>query len=133
MLFLVLDNTTGENKTGIMLLMGAWLVATKRFKQVRVYFLPVGHTHILIDQIFGVITSALRQREILTPERLVSHINGALARNTQYNAQPVQWLHSLFDVWAWYKECVISKEEPEGLFKRPQMVDADGRYYGMND
>ena len=37
-LFLVLDNTTGENKTAVMLAMAAWLVATGRFKQVRIFF-----------------------------------------------------------------------------------------------
>ena len=45
-LFLLLDNTTGENKTRVTLAMAAWLVATKRFKQVRVFFLNVGHTHV---------------------------------------------------------------------------------------
>ena len=94
-LFILLDNTTGENKTNVMLAMASWLVATKRVKQVRVFFLMVGHTHVLIDQIFGVITVNIRGKEILLPERLMSHIDAALVKCPQYEAQPVEWLHSL--------------------------------------
>ena len=55
-LHLQLDNTSGENKNETMIAIGAWLVASGYFKRVRVFFLMVGHTHIIIDQIFGVIT-----------------------------------------------------------------------------
>ena len=132
-LFILLDNTTGENKTNVMLAMASWLVATKRVKQVRVFFLMVGHTHVLIDQIFGVITVNIRGKEILLPERLMSHIDAALVKCPQYEAQPVEWLHSLWDFWDWTKQMDIIKGAAEGVFKRPELTDEHGKYNGMND
>ena len=133
-LFLVLDNTTGENKTAVMLAMAAWLVATGRFKQVRVFFLLVGHTHIIIDQIFGVITKRLKGHEILTPERLISIIDRAMSSVPQYDARPVQWLRSIFDFWGWHHEMKVPKDVAEGLYKRQtNLHDAQGKYCGMQD
>jgi hypothetical protein len=131
LLFLLLDNTTGENKTEVMLAFASWLVGTKRVKQVRVFFLYVGHTHIIIDQIFGVITVNLRGKPILLPERLMSLIDQAVAKNPQYQGVPVQWLRSLFDFWAFTKE--MKTRNTEGLFKRPEITDEAGKYAGMSD
>ena len=61
-LHLQLDNTTGDNKNETMMLYAAWLVQTGQFQRVRLFFLPKGHTHILIDQIFGRVTAHLTSR-----------------------------------------------------------------------
>ena len=132
-LFILLDNTTGENKTNVMLAFASWLVATKRFKQVRVYFLMVGHTHVIIDQIFGVVTVYLRGREILLPEDLMKHIDNALLKCPQYEAKPVEWLHSLWNFWDWSDQMDIIKAAAEGIFKRPELTDEHGKYQGMSD
>ena len=87
-LHLTLDNTSGENKNETLLAMCAWLVASGRFKQVRVLFLMVGHTHVIIDHIFGVITVGLRRKELLLPEDLVRNIEASLAENPQYMSKP---------------------------------------------
>ena len=55
-----LDNTTEDCKNSTTFAMAAWLVATGRCRRVRVFFLDVGHTHVVIDQIFGVVTRGLR-------------------------------------------------------------------------
>ena len=99
--------------------------------QVRIFFLMVGHTHIIIDQIFGVITVAMRGKEILLPSQLIHIINTAVDANPQYQPHPVEWLHSIFDFWAFRKQ--LKPLTLDGIFKRPTIVDEDGRYYGMCD
>ena len=132
-LFILLDNTTGENKTNIMFAMGAWLVATGRVKQVRIFFLMVGHTHIIIDQIFGVVSVSLRGKEILLPQQLISTIDGSLAKKPSYMAQPVTWLRCLYDFWDWSKQMDMPNGVAEGAFKRQGLADEEGTYNGMYD
>lgn len=131
-LFLVLDNTSSENKNEVMLAMAAWLVASGRFKQVRVFFLPVGHTHVIIDQIFGVITVGLRRHELLLPEDLIANIEATLASNPKYMGQPLQELHHLWDFNAWVKNemgpCNVKR-----ICGAEKVADAEGAYTGMRD
>jgi hypothetical protein len=49
-LFLQLDNCSGENKNWLVLQFLSMLVDMKIVKAIEVNFLPVGHTHIDIDQ-----------------------------------------------------------------------------------
>jgi len=51
-LHLQLDNTSAENKNSTVVAFAAWLVARGYVKRVRLFYLPVGHTHIIIDQVF---------------------------------------------------------------------------------
>jgi len=133
-LFLVLDNTTGENKTAVTLAIASWLVASGRFKQVRVFFLLVGHTHVLIDQIFGTITKYLKGTDILLPEDLCSMIDAALAKNPQYKAKKVTWLRSLWNFWGWIRTMDVPKDVVDGIFKRQTAVhDKEGKFDGMYD
>jgi hypothetical protein len=130
-LHLTVDNTTGENKNETLLYMCAWLVASGRFKQVRVLFLLVGHTHVIIDHIFGVVTVGLRRKELLLPSDLIQNINGSLAENPQYMAKPVQTLHCLWDFKAWCK-ATMETVPIDRLFKG-NVQDIEGSYSGMYD
>ena len=105
-LHLQLDNTTAENKNTIMLAIAGWLVGTGLFRRVRVFFLMVGHTHIIIDQIFGVITKYVKRSELFTVPDLENVINYAMSNNTQYQAQDVRVLTALFDFFSFGKEKV---------------------------
>ena len=125
-----LDNTTGENKNEIMIMLSAWLAATK-VRQVRVYFLPVGHTHIIIDHIFGVITVGLRRKELLLPRELMQNIDESMASCPVYSAKPTQWLHCLWDFSDWAKK-TIQHHPLERLFGG-DVQDEDGTYTGMYD
>jgi len=49
--FLQLDNCTGENKNWLLLQYCSMLVEMGKVKEIQVNFLPVGHTHIDIDQV----------------------------------------------------------------------------------
>ena len=51
-LHLQLDSTSAENKNSTVISFCAWLVARGTVKRVRLFYLPVGHTHIIIDQVF---------------------------------------------------------------------------------
>ena len=129
-LHLTLDNTSGENKNETLLGMCAWLVASGRVKQVRCLFLMVGHTHVIIDHIFGVITVGLRRKELLLPEDLVRNIEASLAENPQYMAKPVQSLHCLWDFKRWCES--MEMQSIKRLF-RGHVQDKEGTYTGMYD
>lgn len=96
-LHLQLDNTSGENKNMTMVAMASWLVQAGYFKRVRVFFLLVGHTHIIIDQVFGVITKSIKSQQLLEVQDLVEAIGLALLPNPQYKAQQVRVLPVLWD------------------------------------
>jgi hypothetical protein len=54
-----MDTTTSNCKNLVTFAICAWLVAIGRCMRVHLFFLVnMGHTHIIIDQIFGVITKA---------------------------------------------------------------------------
>ena len=52
-LYLQLDNTVKQNKSKFFMAYLAWLTKTGVFKRIIVSFLPVGHTHEDIDQLFS--------------------------------------------------------------------------------
>ena len=130
-LHVTVDNTTGENKNETLLAMCAWLVASKKVSQVRVLFLMVGHTHVIIDHIFGVVTVGLRRKELVTPEDLAQNINASLAANPQYLAKPIQVLHCL---WDWKNWC-LKELKPTKIARlfRGNVQDESGAYNGMFD
>eukprot|EP00966_Prymnesium_polylepis_P145128 3351300-Prymnesium_polylepis.1 len=113
--------------------MGAWRVATGRVKQVRIFFLMVDHTHIIIDQIFGVVSVNLRGKEILLPQELIENIDASMAKKPTQMAQPVTWLRCVYDFWAWSKQMDMYSTVAAGAFKRQGLADEDGTYAGMYD
>ena len=52
-LVLLLDNTTGENKTELLVGFCGWLVEHRIFIDATLFFLPKGHTYSLLDQSFS--------------------------------------------------------------------------------
>lgn len=138
-LFIVLDNTTADNKNMGMLYFCGWLVSTGKFRRVRVFFLMVGHTHIVIDQIFGVITSGIKGKELMLPIDLMTSIDSTMEHNTQYQPHAVQWLQT---VWQWTpfikKTCGHVDTRLKNIFRQNNSaVGPDGvideRYNGMHD
>jgi hypothetical protein len=67
-----LDNSTRENKNNAVFDWAAWLVERGAFKEIRISFLPVGHTHNLPDQVNSRLSIACRFREIRTRAELIS-------------------------------------------------------------
>ena len=130
-LHIQLDNTKSDNKNYLMIAMSAWLVKTGRFKRVRVFFLLVGHTHVIIDQIFGAITKGTVGDELITPQDMIANINGTCADNPAWMAKPVKWLHCVFDYTTWYKTH-FKLANIERIFDG-DISCQDGSYAGMND
>ena len=129
-LHITVDNTKGENKNRYMIAFCSWLVASGKIKSVRVFFLIVGHTHVIIDHIFGIIASALKGKEILTTDDLLRTINVTCDAHPQWGASKVKTLECLFDICEWTKSMKLSTLERafDG-----DVVDKEGEYFGMYD
>jgi hypothetical protein len=76
-LFLQLDNTTRQNKGRYVFAFLALLVEHGVFERIYVCFLPVGHTHEDIDQMFSRFAIALRQRNMLSRQDMIDVIRAA--------------------------------------------------------
>ncbi len=76
------DNCTRENKNRYIMGYFEFLIAKGVFQEVRISFLPVGHTHEDIDQVFSRTSEHLRHHEALTIEQLASELE------LSYNPQP---------------------------------------------
>jgi hypothetical protein len=100
---------------------------------VRLYFLDVGHTHIIIDQIFGVITVGLRREELLTLQDLTNNIHCTLSSNPKYQPwkKGCQLVLGVTD-WRDYflKDCGVHQFDHCNQLQR---VDEHGKYKGMHD
>jgi hypothetical protein len=62
-LYLQLDNTARQNKSKYLFSYLGWLVQTCQATEVIVSFLPVGHTHEDIDQLFSRLSVYLRKHD----------------------------------------------------------------------
>lgn len=58
-LLLQADNSGRDNKNQFMIAFMGWLVEKRFFKEARMYFLTVGHTHCIIDQRFSQVRRVL--------------------------------------------------------------------------
>lgn len=71
-----MDNTVKENKNNLVLAFLAALVHYGFFLEVRVYFLPVGHTHVIIDQRFSVLHFTIVSKDAFSLPQLVDELKG---------------------------------------------------------
>ena len=69
-LFLQLDNTSRQCKGRFLMGYLGYLVQQKVFSKIVLSFLPVGHTHEDIDQLFSRISVALRKNKALDREQM---------------------------------------------------------------
>jgi hypothetical protein len=76
-LYLHLDNCWRENKNKYVLALMHLLVGNGIFKKVKVCFLPVGHTHNIVDQMFSCFSRALKCSDIFTVDDLHRVCKGA--------------------------------------------------------
>ena len=77
-LFLQLDNTTRQCKSQYVKGYCATLVACKVFEKITITYLPVGHTHEDIDQMFSVFSNKLRVANVFTRRELAALLRTAL-------------------------------------------------------
>ena len=67
---LQLDNTAKDNKNHFLLGYCALLLSEGLFEEVEVFFLPVGHTHNEVDQMFSLIAKAVKHHGALSLDDL---------------------------------------------------------------
>ena len=98
-LCLQMDNCAKENKNKYVLGYLNWLVQRGVFEEIELSFLPVGHTHEDIDQMFSRIAIALRSRDAATRDDLITIVRDAFE---YYGSQPTcHELTTVADVSAW--------------------------------
>jgi hypothetical protein len=78
-LYIQMDNTSRENKNYFILRFFAFLVDQGIFEKVQISFLPVGHTHEDVDQMFGCFSRALKLTTVTSLEKLHSVLEGAFS------------------------------------------------------
>ena len=84
-----------DNKNRWMLTLAAMFVAVSLFRKIKISFLPKGHTHEDIDQLFSKLAEFLRNRDILSFDNLAS----AIAECGLFEGQKpiVKPVHTLLD------------------------------------
>jgi hypothetical protein len=91
LLYLQLDNTVKQCKSQFMMGFLAYLVLTGVFKHVVVSFLPVGHTHEDIDQLFSRIAIYLMCHDALSVEGLHECIRQSYQTKTGQRCHTSHW------------------------------------------
>ena len=79
-LYLQLDNCSGDNKNAWVLAFAHWLVEAGVFQKVKLSFLVVGHTHEDIDGCFGVLSRQIAGKKIVTLSEMRREINRVFPR-----------------------------------------------------
>lgn len=129
-LYLQMDNCTRENKNKYMLAISHLLVYNGVCMKVKISFLPVGHTHEDVDQMFSRFATHLKGKHVITLVMLHQCIRNA------YNPVPI--VHHLTKVACWNKYLEPLLERVEGIMK-PRVIivrrdpdDVVRHYYKMD-
>ena len=71
----IADNCGGQNKNKIVVRFLMWLVESKVFPRVRLFFLVKGHTKNAADRMFNLLKNHYHKRDIFTYEQLYDTLN----------------------------------------------------------
>jgi hypothetical protein len=82
-----MDNTAKDNKNHYLLGFCSMLIAEQLFKEVVVFFLPVGHTHQDIDQTFSLIARRISQHGAYSLPHLMKIVKDAWKDHKHVGAQ----------------------------------------------
>ena len=102
-------DSASENKSKNFLLFLAVLVGLRIFDKIKLCYLPVGHTHEDIDQMFSRFAVALAKCAVLTYEGLISIMKKAF----HFEDKPldVKRLYNTWDFGAWMEDYMPKKFE----------------------
>lgn len=95
-LYIQLDNTSKDNKNVFVKAFFSWLIIIGIFDEIHVNYLPVGHTHEDIDQLFSVLTFALKHNNAYTFPQWADVINSAFNDELR-RPHCVQWMSGMHD------------------------------------
>src|SRR5690606_34082275 len=99
-LYLQLDNTSKDNKNQTVFGYLSWLVKKGTFREIYVNFLPVGHTHEDIDQLFSVISRKLKNNDAYTFTQWKREIFGAFNDDND-KITSIEYVWALRDFRGW--------------------------------
>jgi hypothetical protein len=94
-LYLQADNCYSENKNTYMLAFLSLLVKMQLVQNIYLHFLPVGHTHEDIDQLFSTLQNDAKRRSLHTVESLHDLITSSYLSD----ADTMPHIHELTTVW----------------------------------
>ena len=117
-LYIQLDNATGENKNRFVLFFCALLVGAGVFEKVKLSFLPVGHTHEDIDQLFSRFAESLRRMDCFSWDDLERIIRSSY--HSENGSQPEVVRNPKvadFKGWMEFKKIDISGHNAPMCFK----------------
>lgn len=116
-LYLQLDNTTRQCKNQYLMAWMAYLVHIGLFDEVYVSFLPKGHTHEDIDQMFSCIARYLRKHDCPSPHAFKGCIQEAYTYNGV--APVVEHLTHVANIKDWLKPFIAKLDTITGGTERP--------------
>jgi hypothetical protein len=105
-LYLQLDNTSKDNKNVTMFAFASYLVQQGIFEEAFLNFLPVGHTHEDIDQVFSVISRKLAKASAYTyPEW--QHVVANAYNDPIDNPASIEYIWTLNNFRAWLEKTAV--------------------------
>jgi hypothetical protein len=105
-LYLQMDNTSKDNKNSYMFAYLTYLVQSGVFKAVEVNFLPVGHTHEDIDQLFSVLTRRLRQVSVFTFPQWCAEMMNAV-KDPKSRITCIDYVWAVRDYRKWFRNAML--------------------------
>lgn len=76
-LVIQLDNAANQNKNKYFIQFCGLMVQWQLFKKIRITFLPVGHTHCDVDQMFSRWTSYVAGRDVYTLDEMIAYFEAS--------------------------------------------------------
>jgi hypothetical protein len=116
-LYLQLDNCCRENKNKAFMAYLAWLVKRKIFTEIHLSFLPVGHTHEDIDQLFSRIAIYLKNNNALTIDELHEACIKGFRKN-DWAGSDTQCTH-IESITSWKEWLFCNREVPASALTPP--------------
>ena len=109
-LYIQMDNCARENKNQYVLGVLGYLLHLKIFEHVYISFLPVGHTHEDVDQMFSCFSRYLKTHDAITPRELAKVIKDSYTyKQTKLNPI-VEWIHEVAALKEWISPYVSTKK-----------------------
>lgn len=133
-LYVQLDNTCKQNKSRFLMAYLGELVRVGVFSEVYVSFLPVGHTHEDIDQMFSRFAMAIRVHDTVTMDEMAEVFTQAYltvegfrpavstvhsVANISDHVDPITSDWSLYGIAQYYQFHIFAERTPDGRIEQP--------------
>jgi hypothetical protein len=131
-LYLQLDNTSKQCKGQWLFYYLAALVDHGVFEKIVTSFLPVGHTHEDIDQMFSRVATRFRTRNAFDMEQMVNVVRSSYTYTLTGEHPQTEYVQSVVNFKGFVKKHIISQTQLEGIsqyyqFRFQRRHGTDGR------